>query len=183
VNRFKSIFLATLTLGAAVQVFAGDTLAEFKAYMNAMTPKVVKAFEKEDIGFFEKISTPDFKTKEGPTVMNKQQSMAQLKSMFGMASNIKAKFKMVSVKLVGKDGVVVTDGSYTMDMATPDGKTHKMAMQQRMTEKYRKTPKGWMIYMIENHPGGKMTMDGKPFDPSSLGGPPPPAAKPKSKIG
>ncbi len=181
-NRFKFLFLSAVTFGTALNALAFDALSDFKAYMKAMTPKVIKAFESEDIGFFEKISTSDFKTKEGKVVMDKAASMAQLKQMFGMSSNMKCQFRMVSAKIEKGNGVVVTDGSYKFDMATPDGKSHKATMSQRMTERYRKTPQGWKIYLIENHPGGKMTMDGKPFDPSQLGGPPPPA-KPKAKIG
>lgn len=172
-NRFKFLFLSAVAFGTTLSALAGDTLSEFKAFMKQMGPKVIKAFETENIGFFEKISTPDFKVQEGKTVMNKQQAMAQMKQMFEMSSNMKAAFRTLSMKLEGRNGVAVTDGKYTFDMKTPDGKTHKMAMQQKMTEKYRKTPQGWKIFMIINHEGGKMTMDGKPFDPSVLGGPPP----------
>ena len=102
--KFSYVLGATAVLGAAAMALA-DGNAGLINFLRSFEPKVCQAFMKEDASFFEKISTPGFTYVDATgKVENKAQSMQGMKMMFGMSSNIKARFERGAVSVNGNTG-------------------------------------------------------------------------------
>jgi len=174
VKKFRSVFLATLTMGLAVSSLAFDAVSDFKAYLKKFEAGVVKAFATKNHKFFETISTPDFTyTDASGRKMTKKESIAQMKGMFDSMGPAKASFKSSGHAVKGNTATANYVGHFVMSQKGPDGKAHKLEMTSYTKETYKKVGAKWLVHsMVETKPG-KMTMDGKPFDPSQMGGPPP----------
>lgn len=173
-KRFRSLFIATLGMGLAVSSFAFDALSDFKAFLKKSEASTAKAFANKDASYFEKVTTPDFTytSFNGPK-MNKKQAIAQMKAQLSTAQSIKARFKSSNVALRGNTATVDTINYFDMKISGPDGKPHAMKLTSYSKETYRKVGAKWLLALIVETKAGKMTMDGKPFDPSAMGGPPP----------
>jgi hypothetical protein len=170
VNRTKLQLIAIISLGIATVALALDATSDFKAYLAKLEPQVEKAFKNKNAAFFQQVSTPDFKYVDAQgNVENKEQSMASMKQMFGMAKSVSAKFKRLSATAKGNQGTASYEGKFNIVMAGPDGKMQNMAMSTYTRETYRKVGSKWLVSKIQETKPGKMTMNGKPFNP----GPPP----------
>ena len=169
------VFAAAVVVGSA---FAHDANADFKKFLTGMLPKVVKAFETKNVKFFDSISTADFTETEMGKTMNKAESMAGMSQMFKSAKTIKCSFKLDSSSVKGDTGTAMTSGRMTaiMNPTKPKGKPSTMVADMWMKETWVKDGKGWKIKHIDEAKPSKMTMDGKPFDPSKMGGPAPKTA-------
>lgn len=177
--KFRYICGAALVLGATAVALADGT-GDLTNFLRRLEPQVSKAFAKEDLAFFQNISTPEFTYVDHTGKSeNKTQSMASLKQMFAMSSNIKAKFTRGAVSVKGNLGTARYKGHYSMDVQGPDGKKAKMSMESMTLETFKKVGNKWLVHQIKETSAGKMMMNGKPFNP----GPPPPVAKPPSKSG
>jgi hypothetical protein len=55
-------------------------------------------------------------------------------------------------------------------MTDPQKKKHTMKGISNVRSTWTKTGKGWRILKFEDMAGDKYWMDGKPFDPSKMGG-------------
>jgi hypothetical protein len=105
-----------------------------------------------------------------------KQAMAQTQSL----DDAKIAIEKLTVK--GNIATSVSTMSLTMTMMDstgemgPKGKAHKMSMTERSRETWVKTSGGWKAKHSEDLPGGKMLLDGKPFNPMA-----PPSQPPKKK--
>lgn len=167
--KFRYFFGATLVMGAALAL--ADGAGDLINFLRKFEPKVCQAFMKEDAAFFEKISTPGFTYVDATgKTENKAQSMQGMKMMFGMASNIKAKFTRGAVSVNGNTGTARYKGNFSMDVKDPSGKTAKMTMETQTIETYKKSGNMWLVHQIKETAPSKMMMNGKPFNPAA---PPP----------
>lgn len=166
----KFAVLLVLSL-AASYAFARDASAEFKKYVSSMMPKILRAIEKCDADFFDKISTSDFTMTEMGRTANKAQSLAEMKQMGQMVKSMKGSMKLLTAKVVDGKGIATTYGKYHSVMK-PDqtGKSHTMDLEIWYTETWVKSGNGWKIQKMVATKPGKMLMDGKPMDPSMMGG-------------
>jgi len=173
-KRFRSVFVATLSFGLAVTALSFDALSDFKAALKQFEAGVVKAFATKNHKFFEQISTPDFTyTDFKGTKMKKKESIAQMKAMFDSMGPSKASFRSSGHAVRGNMGSANYVGTFVMNQKGPDGKNHVIVMTSFTKETYKKVGAKWLVSSIVETKEGKMTMDGKPFDPSMMGGPPP----------
>lgn len=136
-----------------------------------MMPKLVRAFETKDVAFFDRISTADFTEKYMGRTMTKKEAMAQMKTEMASVKAIKCSFKILSAKVMGNTGIAMTAGHMTMT-SKPMGKekSHKMVMDMWEKETWVRSGNGWKIKSLEEAKPMKMMVDGKPMDPSKMGG-------------
>jgi hypothetical protein len=121
------------------------------------------------------LETPDFKAKtiDGKTKTGKE--LAEQMKMEGAHEKVK-KFdiKIASMKIRGKSASVDTTFDVISEivdaegMMGPKGKKHKMSGTGAIHNELVKTKDGWKCKALEEK-AMKMTMDGKPFDPSKMG--------------
>jgi hypothetical protein len=172
--KFRSVFVATLGFGMAALSLADDAANDLRAFLNRFEPQVVKAFAKKDIKFFERISTSDFKYVDSNKVaQEKKAALEGMKQFFAMSSAIHVKFNRGKIAAKGNSGSVDYHSIFTSDVKGPDGKNHKMRMETWTTETYRKVKSAWLVAKIQETKPAKISMDGKPFDPSKMAPPPP----------
>ena len=170
-NKRKLIIIFSLAV-SAVALARPDATADFKKFLMSEGQKSMKAFADKNIKYFETMSTADFTMTERGQKMDKKSSMAGLKQWFGMMKSIKASFKLTSAKSDGKTGVATMTSTmvgWTKPTAN-DKKSHKMEMTGYEKQTWVKKGSSWKLKSIEEAKPGKMTMDGKPFDPSMMGG-------------
>ena len=148
---------------------AGLALADVKSEIQAVTNKFLKAYKTRDLKAIEKMCTPDFKYKVlNGQVMNLKQSLDMMKAEFSMMPEPAAMtMKVDKVRSRGNIAVAETSGSFKGKMPGPDGKMHVMAGTGKSRQTYVKTAGGWKTKMVEEV-SQKMTMDGRPFDPSKM---------------
>ena len=171
-NRSSKLAIAALGICMAAPTFAGDNLAEFKAFLKAEGPKVSQAFAAENMGYFTSSTTPDFTMVENGKTSKKKEALAGLKMFFDMADNIKSTYKVSHVAVSGKKGSCDTEGFTTCDVKMPDKKVHKMTMKEWGTEHWVQQGKGvWKLAQIVSTRPAKATMDGKPFDMTKMAPP------------
>ena len=171
-SRFKGA-LAFAALSLCGFATAQDQTAEFRAFLSGGAAKMKKAFESKDTAFFKNSSTDDFTYKSfGMPAQKKAQAIGGLQQMFGMMKKIEVSFKLVSASAKnGKGTAVLTSVMTTWTNPTPtDKKSHKMVAKSYETESWVKKNGKWMISGIVETKKGTYTMDGKPFDPSKMGG-------------
>ena len=170
-KRFAYLMAGALVFAAA---FASMDEATARKEMKAMEKRAIKAFKNEDAKTLVDMLAEDFTwTHQGgrPTE-NKKQAADGLKQFFAMGDHFNVKWTTDSFTY--KDGkvVMVTSSVMSCKMKLPkDKKTHTMKSTGSVRETWVKGPKGWKATMFEDQPGEKMTMDGKPYDPSKMGGP------------
>ena len=150
---------------------SADEVADFKKWYTAGLPQMKKAMESKNLAFFEKSSTADFTYTTAGQTAKKKDAMAGLKSMFDMTKSLKYSCKITGFKKT-KNGIVVnlTNHFEMTMMPGPDKKTHLMVTDQASQETWKKSGKTWLLTNITDIGKGKSTMDGKPFDPSQMGG-------------
>lgn len=150
---------------------SADDLGAFKKWYMAGAPAAKKAMEGKDLAFFQKCSTADFTYTSGGQTQKKKDALSGLKMMFDSSKTIKYTFKITGFKKVKNGFAVTLDNHYEMvTMPGPDKKTHLMVMDQTSKETWTKSGKTWLLSNITDIGKGKSTMDGKPFDPATIGG-------------
>lgn len=166
---FIALFVFAL---AGASASAGDTNATFKKWLNGFNKQAAAAYARKDASFFDKCTTADFSyTDAMGKKEDKKTSMMHMKEMFAMSESVKAGFKILGTSVKGNTATANFQGSFTI-VSKPgeDGKKHKMDMTAFTIESYKKSGKGWLIQKIVETKPGKWLMDGKPFDPSKMGG-------------
>lgn len=134
-------------------------------------PKIVKALETGDMAFFDSISTADFTEKSMGRTMTKKQSMTRMKTEMAGIKTLKCSFKILSAKVMGNTGVAMTTGHMTMTTKpTAKQKSNAIVVDVWEKETWVRSGTGWKIKMLEEAKPAKMTVDGKPVDPSKMGG-------------
>ncbi len=150
--------------------FAGPLQKQFEAQM----AKIDKCLLNKDIAGFEKLVKPmitkDYKHIEMGRTLTYDQMIAEMKQGVGMMEKVTvAQSKFLSFKQTGN--TVVAKQSHKMEgtMTGPDKKKHTMGFVGVTMNTYRKEGGVWKM-SIMNWTKQDMLMDGKPFDPSKMGG-------------
>lgn len=151
---------------------AQDQNNEFRKFIAGMVPKATKAFASKDIAFFQKMTAADFSFKQyGRPVSPRKAALGELKMMFDSMKTIKVKDTVLSASAAANVGTVKI-ASYMIGVSKPtpqDKKARKVEMWSYTRETWTRTPEGWKLKMIEETKPGKMTMDGKPYNPAGGG--------------
>lgn len=170
--KFSRILGAIAMVAICITVFAkADDAGAFKQYIPKVTQKLTEAFETKNIGIFKMISTDDFTyTDSKGNKTNKEQSLKGLEQMMNMSKSIKVRIQYGAVKAVA--GGVQTDCVMKMTnvMMGPDKKPHTMDSTTWTRELWVRSGKVFKVKSIKDTKPQKVTMDGKPFDPSMMGG-------------
>ena len=166
--RKLTLILSLLVISAVS--FAGS----LKSEIEAMNAKVTACLKKMDIAGFEKIVkagvTSDFKHVENGKAMNFSQMVTQMREgMKSMSKITKIGTKLKSLKESGNTATATTWHMMEGVMIGPDKKSHTMGFSGTSTDVFRKVGGKWKMASM-TWTDQKMTMDGKPFDPSQMGG-------------
>lgn len=166
--RARSLFF--LVVAASSIAYAGDKDYSLRRTITTVDAKVCKAFMKLDLAGFEKatrsVVTSDFRDIEMAKPMTYDEMLNTMKQSFGMISKMtSATMKIESVRAKGSVAKVAMVQRMRGTMVGPDKKTHKMTFTARTIDTWKKDGKSWKLAEM-NWKSQKMTMDGKPFDPS-----------------
>lgn len=165
--------IAALAGLACLIAAAGAAHADDKSEIAALYKKLDKAMAAKDIQGVMAVGTKDFTYAEAGRKLTAEQMSAQMKQEFAMVQGAPTtKTTILSCKVKGKMATVVTGDYGEMQMAMQDGKPHTFVSNGKSTDTLVKTAVGWRVKSVVVT-SNKMTMDGKPFDPSK----PPPAPK------
>lgn len=166
----KRILSATSLIILVSAAHAGPVQKQLEAQM----AKIDRCLLNKDFAGFEKLCrgsmTKDFKHIEMGRALTFDQMLAQMKQGMGMMSKINlVKSKFTSFKQTGNK--IVVNQSHLMKgvMIGEDKKSHTMSFSGVSMNTYRKEGGVWKM-AIMNWTKQDMLMDGKPFDPSKMGG-------------
>lgn len=115
---------ATVPAAAALTaaLCAQDSGKDFKAFVSTVEPKEAIAIEHKDSGFFEKLYSPDFKSKDEHGVTNgKKVAIYLLRYHFNTLQNLRFQAKVLSVAVSGKVGMVTLKTTLKADTAGRQG--------------------------------------------------------------
>ena len=168
--NMNKICVATCLSLAVVGLAVADATSDFKKWYMAGLPTMIRAMEHKDFAFFDKVATPDFTMTMNGTTQKRAEALSGLKMSFDMSDKIKYKYKPTTFSVKGGIATVTGFQSGKMSMKPgADKKKHVMVVSSKTVECWRKSGKSWMIFSI-TETNSKMTMDGKPMDPSMMGG-------------
>ena len=85
---------------------APDPKKEFKSFALTVAHKEANAYEHKDSGFFERLYTPDFKTKDDHGINGKKVAIFLLRYHFNSLQKVTYSTKILSVDMSGKVGTV-----------------------------------------------------------------------------
>lgn len=165
-GRYALVFATMCLAAVGVADLRSDIIAIDKKVSAAIMRKDAKAFEMT----LKPICTKDFKYVEnGQTMGFKQMVEGMRMGMKQMGKVTMAEAKLVSLKEMGSMATAMMSHNMKAEMMGPDKKMHKMGFSGMSTHTFKKVGGHWMMSMMK---WGKqsMTMDGKPFDPSKMGG-------------
>ncbi len=169
---------ALLVLGASA------VRADDRKDIEALYGKLKQALMANNADATLAMETPDFvATGADGRKMNGKQLAAQMKQQAALGKPRKMDIHLDKVNVKGKTASVTTTFSFESvitgmgGQAAPKARPHVMAMSGSIHNDLVKTPQGWKFKTMQEK-AGKMTMDGKPFDPAMMaGGPPKPHKK------
>jgi ketosteroid isomerase-like protein len=166
-------------VSAALFAFCAEASADDKKDIEALYAKLGKHIKANDPDAITSLETPDFKAKgRDGKMQDGKQLAAQMKQESAGNKMKKFDIKVTKMTIRGKAASVDTSFDAVSEMVDaagamgPKGKKHKMAMTGTVHNELAKTKDGWKFKSMEEK-GGTMKMDGKPFDPSKMGGAPP----------
>src|SRR5688572_17601366 len=164
--------LAAAALFFTVSPATADTKSDIQKVYN----KLCAAMKKGDMKTLMASGTSDFKMKEMGVTKNAEEVRKEMQGMFASGFKInKCVMTVKSVKLKGNTATVKTVSHTDALMpGGPGGKKMHMVGDGVSRDILVKTRQGWKFKFAETL-SNKMTMDGKPFDPSMMA--PPPAKK------
>ena len=176
----RTTLCGILTCCVALVCLAPAALADDRKDIDALYGKLTKLILQNKPEGTLALETADFKSKgRDGKVINGKQLVAQMRQ-----ESAKMKLKSFDIKLKkcavkGKAAHIETTYTLTSEMVDtggmmgPKGKKHEMAMTGIIISELAKTAGVWKFKYMEEK-AGTMTLDGKPFDPRMMGGPPPP---------
>lgn len=165
---------------ASPLVALADDVASVKKQVEADLAKSITAFKKHDIKGMSSMVADDY---EGVGMdgkkMNKAQMQAQMKQYMNDTKKINsAKYSVAGLRLEGGKALGMT--TFNLDAVVIDsqgmlgqkGKTHHMVIEEHTNVTWTKSGGGWKVSKEAAVGMPKMVIDGKPFNPMAMGGPP-----------
>lgn len=161
--------LAAAALFFTVAPAAADTKSDIQKLYN----KLCTAFKNGDMKLLMSTAAPGFKMKQQGQTMNAEQARAHMEAMFKSGVKInRCTMKVESIKLKGNTATVkALSHTDALMPGPPGGKKMRMVSDGVSRDILVKTPQGWKFKFAETV-SEKMTMDGRPFDPSMMAPPP-----------
>ncbi len=140
----------------------------------AVNKKLHAAMMKKDTDAFAKIVkegvNSDFKYVEDGRSMNFDQMVANMRQGMSQMTKVTASdSKIVSLKEKGNSATAVMSHRMSGRMIGKDKKSHTTSFSGISTDVFRKQGGQWKMARM-SWKSQKMTMDGKPYDPSKMGG-------------
>lgn len=155
---------ATVLLSAAA---AADDKSARKE-VDAAYRKLEAAIKAKNIDGVLKLSTLDFTMKQpGKKPQNAEQVKAAMMQEFAMAKSVdEVKMTVTKFTVTGYTAEATTSGKMSLSMYGQQGKTNKLVDLSTTKDTWVKGADGWKIKSVDVITD-KMTLDGKPFDPSA----------------
>jgi hypothetical protein len=163
---------------ASISLGSEDAKKEFKSFALTVAPKEATAFEHKDSGFFSKLYSPDFKTKDEHGVTNgKKVAIFLLRYHFNSLQKLNYHVKILSLEASGKVGTVkmmtVLNG-VTQGRGGAKGTAIKVTRVEKQV--FVKQGNEWLMSLDEDVQKPLVLMTGaQPFAPMKLA----PARKPQ----
>lgn len=157
-----------------VLVAGANAAQSLRATANKMFKKVDRAFLTKNMDLFESATRPcvtdDFKYTEEGKSQGYDAMLSEMRQSFAMIKRIKsAHVTVLSLKQHGDEATMRIRHQMTGTTIGPDHKAHTMTMSGVSTNEWRKQDGAWKMATFE-WAKQQMTMDGKAFDPSQMGG-------------
>ncbi|HEY3783204.1 MAG TPA: hypothetical protein VGL56_19160 [Fimbriimonadaceae bacterium] len=144
-----------ITIGAIALVgacLAQKPQTDFKSFTKILTVSEAKALEQKDSKFFEKLYSPDFKTKDERGVTNgKKVALFLLRYHFNTLNNVHYSTKILSLQSTGNTGTVtmmtVLTGTTKGRNFTPGGPIKVTRVEKRV---FVKNGNQWLMSLDED---------------------------------
>jgi len=168
IRTLTTLFVSSVLVAS---VFAGDNL---KTKIAVMNKEVAASFLKNDgLKTFEKITrgavTSDFKHIGDGQTMGYDQMLTTMKQSMAMLKVTSCKATTSHISEKGNKATSISKHDMRATMTGPDKKNHKFHMWGTTRDTYSKEVNTWKLAIMD-WSESKMTMDGKPFDPTKMGG-------------
>lgn len=174
--RFSKFLVVSALALSALAALAEDA-ASVKKWIQGQMNSYAKAVKKKDVPLIEKMAKQYFhesfvSTEKNGTKVTRDQMLSMMKTNMAMVKSIeRCDLVCKSVKVTGNKATAEESMKMTMLFAGPDAKAKPMKMDydQTWTATYVKEKNGWRCKTAVTKTE-KMMMNGKPFDPSQMGG-------------
>ena len=161
------------TVSLALVGITGLANADLRSEITTMNTKICQMMMKGDMKSLDAMMkagmTSNFQYVEGGKTMTYAQMFEQMKASMSMMKCTSATSKLASLKQNGKTATSVEKHMMAGTMTGPDKKPHKMSFSGTSTNTYVLSGKMWKMSKM-SWGESKMMMDGKPMDPSKMGG-------------
>ena len=163
-HRIVFVGLTGILLGAVGM--SKDATADFRKFFLGHNPRLIKAFEKKDIGYFETMATDDFIDKEGGKAARKKQALVELKQTFDTAKTINYRIELLSARATKDQAVANVHQVMSLELWPRKHKREgtKMVMEMWTKETWVNTKAGWKIRIVEDNKPMRLTVTGKSAD-------------------
>ena len=165
-KRFLLFVFLSLTTWACASTLRSEIESMNKVVGKCLMKRDIAGFKKSVLGGV----TADFKYIEGGRTQTFDEMIATMAQSFKTLTKVNS----VTTKILSlKEGLATATSKerHTMSVRSmgPDKKAHTMIMIGVSTNTYRKEGGKWKMSVMD-WKNEKMTMDGKPMDPSMMGG-------------
>jgi hypothetical protein len=159
-------------VAATVCIVHADPL---RAQIESSDRKIHACFMRKDADGFAKLVesnvAPGFRHIENGRSIDFKTMVSMVKQSFAMFKKVtRSDTVLISLKEKGDRAVAVTSHVMAGTVSGPDHKPHTMSFSGRTTDTYVKKGGKWLLSSMDWGSSSKMTMDGKPFDPTKMGG-------------
>lgn len=160
-----TLAIVTAALAAAAPCIATDKATENQ--LKAEYLKYVKAVKAKDIDTLNSMMAPDFKMRMKNQTYDRKQASDMMKQQFkSMKSFDKWDYKFGPMTRRGNTVTTIVYEDTASTAVGPDGKTHKVTDKGTMQTRFRRIGGQWKVTDVRSLKD-RMTIDGKPFDPTA----------------
>ena len=162
------LFAVTLAAVGFAAISSSDLRSEIKD-MNAQMGNAMRRGDMKAITAIIKAGcTKDFSYVEAGKSSNMDQMLTNMKAGLSAMKTTSAKASLLTLKEKGSNAVATEKHEVAGIMTDKNKKTHRIVFIGTSTDTYVKVGKEWKMSKME-WTANKMTMDGKPMDPSKMG--------------
>jgi ketosteroid isomerase-like protein len=164
----KAILIAVMGLSVALGgASRGDANADAKKAIQSITNQAMTLIIKQDYKSLAKLCTPDCTFTQFGQTMKMDQMVSMMKAQMTQMKDLKMSSTVTSCSVKGKTATCMTHDKSSATLIGADKKPHKMTSSGTSKTVYVKTGGTWLMTSMKTV-SEKDTMDGKPFDPSTM---------------